>query len=158
IGGEKKQCAPSAEFELAPGKHPYSAELEDRTDSGEVDVPAGEGTHSFTIKLSKRVAATPTTSLPPPTTSLPPPTTARPPTTATPPDPPPPVNGKLLVRSNPGKATVFINNENKGQTPAEAGKPAEFDLRAGKYTVRLERDKHKKWEQEVEVKAGKELA
>lgn len=129
-------------FEIEPGTHTVVVKKDDYDPQYQVvEVPADGSSVpsvSFELKPSRVV---------PPTTG-PPPVTTKPPATTKPVEPMP-TTGKLVVRSSPGKATIFINGREKPEQT-----PAEFDLPPGSYTVRLKRANHKDWEEPVEVKAG----
>jgi serine/threonine protein kinase/tetratricopeptide (TPR) repeat protein len=137
----------NATFELEPGKHRVRLVLKDYLPvDEEIEVPAGDGPvpkpFEFDLKPLPAVV-TPTTG---PGTG-----TAKTPISSKSVEPIP-TTGTLALDSSPGKATIFVGGENKGETPKK------LDLPPGKYVVRLRRARHKDWEETVEVKAGKETS
>jgi serine/threonine protein kinase len=67
--------------------------------------------------------------------------------------PPAPEPGRLLVRSTPAGATVFVNGERRGDTPLTLR-----NLRYGTYTLRLTREGYAPVTREVRVTAGEPAA
>jgi tetratricopeptide (TPR) repeat protein len=133
----------NAVFEIEPGEHTVRVKLEGyATESRPVDVPAdGSGVPSVTFELKRSPVTPPTTASPR--------GTSRPPATYKPVEPMP-VTRTLRVESDPGPATIILNDQVKGQTPKD------FDLPPGKYTVRLQGEKYKDWERTVELTPGRE--
>jgi serine/threonine-protein kinase len=138
IDGKRQNEKTDATFALRPGKYDIAVELKGVGASKSVEV-AAEGPEPEPVDFQLVTVAPP-----------PPPTTA--PAKLPPVKPTEPLPGKLLVRSNPGKASIFVDGKSRGETPAD------FDLPPGRYTVRLEHVRHKPVEQTVEVEAGKSLS
>ncbi len=94
-------------------------------------------------------AATPAPA-PAPAASTPPPAAARaePPRPAPRPTPPPENPGRLLVRTTPAGARVFVDGREHGASPAEVR-----DVAAGVHTIRVARDGYATEERQVAVTA-----
>ncbi len=60
--------------------------------------------------------------------------------------------GSLTVQSEPTGATVFVNSRSVGMTPYE-----EVDTSPGSYRIRIIKEGHEAWEEEVTVKLGKKV-
>jgi serine/threonine protein kinase/tetratricopeptide (TPR) repeat protein len=138
IDGAKQAEKTDATYELQPGPRNLHLELKgyepvDRT----VEVPS-DGDNPFPVKveLKRVVIITPPTTAPSPPSSGTTTTVVKPPT------------GTLSIGSTPGGATIYINGQDKGQTPKD------IELPVGGYTVRLELARRKPLVKDVEIQSG----
>ena len=141
IDNEPRQEKTNATFEMKPGQHDIRVELSGFVvASHSISISAdgvGPDTVEFPLVAIRRIT---------------PPTTAPPPPTTKPYVPPPVVAGELHVGSNPDRAAVFVDDKEKGLTPAV------IKLSPGKHTIRLEHALYKPAQEEVDVRSGEELA
>jgi serine/threonine-protein kinase len=148
IDGELKSEKTDASFDLEPGQHQVRVELKEFVASNQVvDVPI-DGPDPKPVEFTLIAKHTDTgpkhTDTGPKHTDtgqlIVPPMTSR--------IPPPLPPGKLLVRSSPDKATVFVDGEDKGQTPLD------LELKLGEHTVRFERALFKTKQLPVTIRSG----
>ncbi len=60
-------------------------------------------------------------------------------------------NGAIAIKSDPTKAKIYLDDEDKGTTPVTL-----TDLKPGEYTVKIKLNEYETWENNVKVKPEKE--